>query len=315
MPPSEKHIVCPACRFPNSFGSTTCLTCKAPLPLSSGVTQRFKVGPDGQVETPASGAPELRASTDGLSELLSKRTVAWLVCAPFDPIPLGAVPMLKIGRDKSCELVLPHAGVSRTHCVLRVLGRTVLLEDRSSFGTLVNGQKIESAREVKAGDVIGVGPYELRVAPITAQVDEESDSKAEKTREMKVGSGRLPEVGGASTRTMAMAGRLELVGAAELYQSIEFHRRTGALRVTTPENVDGVLVMVDGRPKAARLGHLQGTAAALAIARLKAGRFELLAHPPADGGGEVGGSLTELLLEAHRREDEEARNATPPPPG
>lgn len=291
MTTSPKHIACPGCRFPNLPGSLVCLTCKAPLPGprdDDPVTERLLM-PHG---LPGARPPAPERVPDQLTDTLRRRTVAWLVCDPFDPVPLGAVPTLTIGRGRECGLVLPHTGVSREHAVVRVLGRTILIEDRSTFGTFINGQRV-TTRELQAGDRIAIGPYELRV--VAAQ---RGDGDDERTRQMKV-----PLVDPEAT---AMAGSLERVPALEVLQGFEFHAKTGTLHVITPDGVEGVLTILEGRPVRARMGDLVDDEAVLALALLRAGQFRVLsaAEP---GPQTIRASLTELLLEANRRLDERER--------
>lgn len=301
---TQKHLLCPECRFPNMPGSATCLTCKAPLPtraeprgsgrLGMASTERFVVHADGTIEQKP--RPEVRDLGD-VSDSLRRRTVAWLTCAPFDPIPLGPLPQLRIGRDKACDLCLPHPGVSRQHAVLRVLGRTIHLEDTSTYGTLVNGVKTQT-RELRPGDRIAIGPYELRISGVGRENDP-SASKGDGTREIRVDHG--------ARQPMVMSGSLEMVPPIELLQGLEFNQKTGTLRVVTPEGLVGAVVVEEGRPLAAKLGQLQGDEAVLAIAQLRAGEFQVLAQLE-QAGPTAASSLTELLLEANRRLDESGVN-------
>ncbi|MCO5165642.1 MAG: FHA domain-containing protein [Planctomycetes bacterium] len=291
MTTSSKHVACPGCRFPNLPGSLVCLTCKAPLPGAHDddpATERLLM-PRG---LPGVRPPAPERVPDQLTDTLRRRTVAWLVCDPFDPVPLGAVPTLSIGRGRECGLVLPHTGVSREHAIVRVLGRTILIEDRSTFGTFINGQRV-STRELQAGDRIAIGPYELRV--VAAQGGQDS---GEGTRQMKV-----PLVDPEAT---AMAGSLERVPALEVLQGFEFHAKTGTFHVITPDGVEGVLTIIEGRPVHARMGDLVDDEAVLALALLRAGQFRVLAAAE-PGPQTIRGSLTELLLEANRRLDERER--------
>lgn len=296
---APKHVLCPGCRFPNLPGSLVCLTCKAPLPSTQAeehATERLLLPPGGLMATTTRPAGPVRrqAVPDQLTDTLRRRTVAWLACDPFDPIPLGAVPVLSIGRGRSCGLVLPHTGVSREHAIVRVLGRSALIEDRSTFGTFVNGQRV-SSRELVAGDRLAIGPYELRVVAAAADGSVVDDGG---TRQMQV-----PLVDPAAT---AMAGSLERVPALEVLQGFEFHAKTGTFHVVTPDGVEGALTIVEGRPVHARFGELVGDEAVLALALLRSGQFRVLsaAEP---GPPTIRGSLTELLLEANRRLDERAR--------
>jgi pSer/pThr/pTyr-binding forkhead associated (FHA) protein len=76
-------------------------------------------------------------------------------------IPLGAE-VTHIGRGLAADLHLDDISVSRRHAVLvpRSSGHRIL-DDRSSNGTLVNGQRIEQF-DLRNGDVIVLGRVELR---------------------------------------------------------------------------------------------------------------------------------------------------------
>lgn len=79
-----------------------------------------------------------------------------------------------IGRHSSCHICIPASSISRRHCQAYVDGTSVTLRDLgSSHGTFVNGQRIERV-ELRHGDVISLGGFELRydsegVAPTYAQ--------------------------------------------------------------------------------------------------------------------------------------------------
>lgn len=276
-----------------------CLTCKTPLPGVHGdetTTERMLLPPGGLMAArPSEPVRSREVVVDQLTDTLRRRTVAWLVCDPFDPIPLGAVPTLTIGRSRQCGLVLPHTGVSREHAIIRVLGRTALIEDRSTFGTFVNGHRV-SSRELQPGDRITIGPYELRVVAVAADGGASDDGG---TRQMTV-----PLVDPAAT---AMAGSLERVPALEILQGFEFHAKTGTFHVITPDGTEGAVAIVEGRPVHARFGELRDDEAVLAMAVLRAGQFRVfsVAEP---GSQTIRASLTELLLEASRRLDEQARS-------
>lgn len=78
---------------------------------------------------------------------------------------------LTIGRDRSCELVLADAEVSRKHARLETQGGVVFVRDlESSNGTYLNGQRLTSAIEAREGDAIDVGATRViveKLAPWT----------------------------------------------------------------------------------------------------------------------------------------------------
>jgi pilus assembly protein CpaF len=81
---------------------------------------------------------------------------------------------LWIGRDDSCQLVLPAASVSRRHVALRWRGDQLEVTDFSSNGTLVNDALLRKAsrRFPPHGVRLVLGPFALRVR----SVDEGADS-------------------------------------------------------------------------------------------------------------------------------------------
>jgi pSer/pThr/pTyr-binding forkhead associated (FHA) protein len=75
-------------------------------------------------------------------------------------------PVTIIGRQRSCDLVIPAATVSRLHCELALEGNWVRIRDLgSSNGTFVNGQRVKEARAT-TGDRLSVGPvtFEIYIA-------------------------------------------------------------------------------------------------------------------------------------------------------
>jgi pSer/pThr/pTyr-binding forkhead associated (FHA) protein len=76
-------------------------------------------------------------------------------------IPL-ATDVLHIGRGLTADLHLDEASVSRRHAILVPRdSRTRILDDRSSYGTFVNGRRIQQA-DLSDGDVIMLGRVMLR---------------------------------------------------------------------------------------------------------------------------------------------------------
>ena len=71
-------------------------------------------------------------------------------------------PVLHLGRSTSADIVLDHATVSRRHAVIvQEAGATLLLDDRSRNGVLLNGEHVSRA-ELRHGDVIQLGRIVMR---------------------------------------------------------------------------------------------------------------------------------------------------------
>lgn len=67
-----------------------------------------------------------------------------------------------LGRDDDCSIQLSDARISRSHCRLVVSGGKAQLEDsNSSWGTLVNGEPINS-RQLQPGDIVKLVETEMR---------------------------------------------------------------------------------------------------------------------------------------------------------
>jgi len=76
-------------------------------------------------------------------------------------IPLTDFPVT-VGRDPTCQVVLPDDEISRQHIRIKKRGRLFILEDLGSKnGTFLNGDKIHNA-VINNGDKILVGGTELR---------------------------------------------------------------------------------------------------------------------------------------------------------
>jgi pSer/pThr/pTyr-binding forkhead associated (FHA) protein len=220
------------------------------------------------------------------------RILGWLACDPFVPVPLGLAPVLTMGRGGSCDLVLPHPGVSRVHAVVRLAGKELLFEDRSSYGSYLNGKKIQSAA-LRENDVLLVGPYEIQVrGPAHGRSGARRDG--EDTRPIAIGRD-LPSGD-------AMSGRLERQPLAEVLQALEFNKKTGTLELVCGETT-GTLVVYEGQPMFAAFGPLADAHAVFAMLVQKTGYFSFRKKIEA-GEKTMSTSITGLLLEASRREDE-----------
>ena len=72
---------------------------------------------------------------------------------------------LRIGRGLSADIRLDEASVSRRHAILETSAPARVLDDRSSNGTFVNGERVERA-ELLSGDEITIGRVNLRYVEV-----------------------------------------------------------------------------------------------------------------------------------------------------
>lgn len=75
---------------------------------------------------------------------------------------------ITIGRDPGNDLVLDHPSASSRHCVVTGSDAGWQLQDSSTNGTKVNGQRIGGAHMLRHGDVIVVADLEIVVAMASA---------------------------------------------------------------------------------------------------------------------------------------------------
>lgn len=77
-------------------------------------------------------------------------------------VPL-AEPVVLVGRDDECDLVLASKRVSRKHCCLaEVNGRLAVRDLDSTNGVRVNGEKVVQTW-LTPGDEVKIGPFRFRV--------------------------------------------------------------------------------------------------------------------------------------------------------
>lgn len=259
---------------------------KSPEAKSPGATTQSSPG----VTTGPSPGPASSATTRRRFKAEDVR--AFLCCEPFRPLPLVADhPVVTLGRSRGADLVLPHESVSRTHALVRVLGDAVTVEDRSTYGTHVNGKRVRES-PVVVGDVIQVGPYLISVR------DRPERSASEMGEEVT----RPFRTLGATSE--ALHGKLERVSLAEVLQTIEFNEKTGTLRVFDDRGVESVLVVYEGAPVYAENEKLRDAEVVHHMLALKRGEFSFQTKIEAGEMSMQGETLTGILLDHSRRVDE-----------
>lgn len=67
-----------------------------------------------------------------------------------------------IGRDESCDFIIPGMQVSRRHLSITAVQGGYLLRDESANGTIVNGRRVAGTYLLGHGDLLEIGEEELR---------------------------------------------------------------------------------------------------------------------------------------------------------
>jgi serine/threonine protein kinase len=124
------------------------------------------VHPPKPARIPSTQAPKPPLTFPISSEtILKKIRGPYLLCRSGDfagqriNIPIGT---LTIGRQAPCQLHLSERSVSRLHATL-IRGKTgiYIKDENSSMGTLINGKRISTPFQLKNGDIIQIGYYQI----------------------------------------------------------------------------------------------------------------------------------------------------------
>jgi pSer/pThr/pTyr-binding forkhead associated (FHA) protein len=72
-------------------------------------------------------------------------------------------PIILLGRQEECDVVLESRKVSRKHCCFAHVGNIILIRDLGSTnGISVNGKRV-SASELNQGDMVSIGGHSFEV--------------------------------------------------------------------------------------------------------------------------------------------------------
>ena len=95
---------------------------------------------------------------------------------------------LVIGRDASCDVVVPSGEVSRRHAEIAPGKGGYVVTDTSANGVLVNGERVRQSQRLGRGDIIKVGNEEFRFyADVPAPVPEPPETAPEKAQSARSG--------------------------------------------------------------------------------------------------------------------------------
>lgn len=171
---------------------------------------------------------------------------------------------LRVGRDTSCDVVIPDLTVSRRHAAFQWDGQDVVVEDLgSSGGTFVNGTRVERA-VLKPGDIVRMGPR------AEYRVDQEADS---------------------TTLELATEHRDDTEGVRHLHVLLEVASALNA--ATVLEEVLDIVLRAAVRLVSADRGYL-----VLSGQEKSAGA--VLSYPKGEAGGAVESSLLERAISQRR---------------
>jgi hypothetical protein len=77
-------------------------------------------------------------------------------------------------QGRGINLTGPIAGISRSHCSVYRAGKRVVVEDQSSYGTFLNGQRIEGKARLAAGDRLRLGSPGIELQLIAVAKSDET---------------------------------------------------------------------------------------------------------------------------------------------
>ena len=87
-------------------------------------------------------------------------------------------PIITLGRDKTCQVVLPQQAVSRNHARISQEGTLYFLEDLgSAYGTKVNGKALPQGEKelLRNGDIIAIAQFDVRFDKVVEMAQDVSD--------------------------------------------------------------------------------------------------------------------------------------------
>ena len=133
------------------------------LPLAAAATGALRLAETLEVGTAAGARWLLAAPTAAPVELqatpLTAADVPTHVLWQGRAWPLSSVPLVLGRAPGATGLVLegPAAGLSREHCQLLRVGSEAVVEDLSTYGTWLNGERVRRRSRLRTGDVLRLG--------------------------------------------------------------------------------------------------------------------------------------------------------------
>ena len=119
-------------------------------------------------ESPALSPQDERERLEQAAQEAHPAPGRYLALTENDDVRLMALrePITRIGRSLTADLVLEHSSVSRRHAMIVRRGEdSVLLDDRSMNGVMVNGRR-QAETTLRDGDEISLGRVVLRFVEV-----------------------------------------------------------------------------------------------------------------------------------------------------
>jgi pSer/pThr/pTyr-binding forkhead associated (FHA) protein len=286
-------MICPRCNYKNPDGSLSCNLCgellkkkgdAPPRPTAEQIVQhealsKTELAPVRKTTLLKSRQGKEAKLSEDMEIVLSEGGESgdlrfWLYCFPLEPVELTKDRSFTLGRGKTNDLVLPVGAVSRTHSRISWNGRAFEIVDLDSLnGTYVNGHKADR-HVLKAGDMIGIGPYDVEVRAARGILENlkammnsgESTQILDKDNVFKADS--------------TLAGKIGDVRLGEVFHMVEFNRKTGTLEVLDGDR-RGEFRFREGQILDAAFEASRGIEAVAHVLRLETGTFVFEAGEPA----------------------------------
>ena len=229
--------------------------------------------------------------------MAAQNSTAILLCPPLPPVELARQAENVIGRSPGCRFPVSNADASRRHTALVWReGGFVVRDLGSTNGTFVNGERVESERELESGDRIEIGSTVITFCEVEGDLQQL----------LRGPSNEVTIVRSSASEQQVFEGALDEIPIFAVLQILETGQKSGRLSLSGPEG-EAALFIDHGTPTHARTERASGLDAALELVGREQGRFSF----------EVGSalpertldlSMTQLLLEGTRLLDEAGRS-------
>ncbi|MHC4777108.1 MAG: FHA domain-containing protein [Planctomycetota bacterium] len=273
---------CPRCQYDNEPEAFSCNLCGEVLNREESVPPPPIMGEDGDnfdsfrethvgpvpwVDREEDPEPGSEIDTILPSFPLSADVGFCLICHPLDPIPLDRECALTFGRARSNDVIFPVSDVSREHAEFSWEGDTFAVRGMDSAnGTFVNKVRVHK-RGLKDGDVVQIGPYELKFRAYRGSLEDLHLAPREETEGTRY-MDREKLLGKSST----FSGKIGEVRMDEVIQLIDFNKKTGVLEIEAESRL-GEFHFDRGQILHAEFHHTQGLVAMARALSLKDGKF------------------------------------------